>query len=111
MIKVATDYRSFGKEIGTMKKIFRKANFDPICSTPDVIDYGMLIQQKSQEENEKNERDSDLVLMSYVIMPRFGINLDKFFEESSQYRLTNSSILHLGLEIIELLEGQVLRRR
>ena len=33
------------------------------------------------------------------------MNLDKFFEESSQYRLTNSSILHLGLEIIELLEG------
>ena len=33
------------------------------------------------------------------------MNFDKYFEEISQHRLTNSSILHIGLELIELLEG------
>ena len=63
-----------------MKKAFKKTKDilkgDKSCSTPEVVEYGMIIQstkdlQKSQEP----------VLMSYMIMPRFGSNLENYFEK------------------------------
>ena len=48
VIKISTDYKLFGKEINSMKKAYKKTKDilkgDKSCSTPEVIEYGMIIQ-------------------------------------------------------------------
>jgi hypothetical protein len=47
VIKISADYKLFGKEINSMKKSFKKSQEvtnDTMCSTPEVIEYGMIIQ-------------------------------------------------------------------
>lgn len=46
VIKISSDYKLFGKEINAMKKSFKKSQeiqSDPLCSSPEVIEYGMII--------------------------------------------------------------------
>ena len=71
VIKISEDYKLFGKEINSMKKAYKKTHEilkgDNSCSIPEVVEYGMII--KAHEGQSSSEEP---VLMSYMIMPRFG---------------------------------------
>ena len=47
VIKISSDLKLFGKEINAMKKAYKQASQvledDKSCSTPEVVDYGMII--------------------------------------------------------------------
>ena len=43
-------------------------------------------------------------IMAYTIMPRYGSNLEAFFEKEGSY-LSNSSIRKVALSTIDMLEG------
>jgi len=61
-----------------MKKAYKKSKDmpqDPSCSTPEVIEYGMMIQSTDNLQIKEEP-----TLMSYMIMPRFGQNLENYFE-------------------------------
>jgi hypothetical protein len=61
-----------------MRKTFKKVNEilkgDQSCSTPEVIDYGMLIQVSKDyyKISKDKQKAEEPVLTSYMIMPRFG---------------------------------------
>ena len=103
VIKISADYKLFGKEINAMKKAYKKTSDfvgkDQSCSIPEVVEYGMIIQ--SSQNLQSNEEP---VLMSYMIMPRFGSNLENYFEKQS-CKMTNKSILHFGICMLKLIEG------
>ena len=63
-MKVTSDYHNFGKEIHTMKKIYKYARKSE-SSTPEVVEYGMIMHA-SDDSNGTQQ------LMSYLIMPRYG---------------------------------------
>ena len=47
VIKISLDYKLFGKEINAMKKSYKKSleiHNDSKCSTPEVVEYGMIIK-------------------------------------------------------------------
>lgn len=50
-----------------------------------------------------NQKPSDRVMLSYLIMPRFGRNLETYFENQNRV-LSKASIFHLGRACIDLLE-------
>lgn len=91
VMKVCEDHRMFAKEISAMHNIQRKAATAPkqqsgcVSKTPSVISYGMVMicdeADLDQTERTFNEEElSDKRMMSYLIMPRFGGNLETYFE-------------------------------
>ena len=102
MIKISADYKLFGKEINAMKKSFKKSQEimnDPMCSIPEVIQYGMIIQS-----TECLQLKEEPILMSYMIMPRFGSNLENYFENQG-CKMSNQSVLYFGTKLLKMLEG------
>ena len=69
-----------------MRNISRKKNKftqDPLflSSTPDVVSYGMVvIYDSSKSSPDVNDPNSQHELKLYVIMPRYGKTLEKYFE-------------------------------
>lgn len=111
VMKVCEDHRMFAKEISAMHNIYKKAkNFTGFTQgkTPEVICYGMVMicdeaDLADTERTFDEEELSDKKMMSYLIMPRFGRNLETYFESQKRV-LHKSSIYHLGLACLDLLE-------
>ena len=90
VIKVCDDYKLFAKEIAAMHNIHRKCTPQATRAdrpagtsrTPEVVAYGMVMVCDGFEAGTQiNKRDiSERKLMSYLIMPRFGRNLETYFE-------------------------------
>ena len=102
VIKISLDYKLFGKEINAMKKSYKKSleiHSDHKSSIPEVVEYGMIIKN-SDNLLEQEEP----VLMSYMIMPRYGGNLENYFEKQGCH-MTNESILQFGISMLRMLEG------
>lgn len=62
-----------------MKKSYKKSqeiHNDSKCSIPEVVEYGMIIKN-----SENLLQQEEPVLMSYMIMPRYGGNLENYFEK------------------------------
>lgn len=96
VIKITEDYRQFGQEINAMKKVFskqssRKTNF----STPEVVDYGMILFTANKDKEEE--------LLSYMVMPRYGQNLESYFERQN-CNISNSSIHEMAKATLKMLE-------
>ena len=86
------------------------------CEVPEVLSYGIIAQKspkaaftdevhqgyKSQKVIEESIR-KDYSLMSYLIIPRFGQNLENFFESINK-KLSRKSIYSLGIRIIDIIE-------
>lgn len=70
VIKMSEEVQAFALEIKAMKKIFQYNE-----KTPEVVDYGLIVHQKQGKE---------MKMLSYMIMPRFGENLETFFEKSKR---------------------------
>jgi casein kinase 1 len=98
VVKVANDYKQFGNEINAMRRISKKqTHHSTNASTPEVVEYGMILFKESPTEDEEK-------LLSYMIMPRYGHNLETIFERSS-CRFSNASILSLALATLDMLES------
>ena len=83
------------------KKIYY--NVQRMGATPQVIDYGMeiknILQNDSMTGSEvssfyQNEQKHDV--MSYVIMPRYGDNIENIFVRHDK-QMSLSSIVCLGI--------------
>ena len=77
-------------------------------STPDVISYGMLVLFDSETahkitEGSNENLEDQLNPLYYVIMPRFGTNLDTLFQ-SQKFKFSKEVIYTLGIQLINSLE-------
>lgn len=88
VVKIANDYKNFASEIKAMRKISKHSYGKH--TTPLVVDYGMTIF------------NGDLV--SWLIMPRFGSNLETIFEKREQ-KLNKASVLDIGIAVIDTFEA------
>ena len=94
VLKISENCKQFSVEIHQMKKIFQQNKLDGQSSTPEVIDYGLV----NLVEEDKVEK-----MMAYVIMPRYGVNLDEYFVKIDQ-NFSRESILDLALRLLSILE-------
>jgi serine/threonine protein kinase len=88
VMKMTSEYMEFAQEIKMMRRISRHS-----CerfSTPEVVDYGLAMY--------KNQ------LHAWVIMPRYGYNLDLYCGKL-EYKLSNESILDIGKAVLFTLEA------
>jgi len=97
VVKIASDYKQFGNEINSMRKIYKKKsnNFSKY-STPEVVEYGMILF--------KNQTTIKEELLSYMIMPRYGQNLEHFFEKQ-KCKISHNTILEIALGTLDMLES------
>lgn len=89
VIKLASDAASFGSEVSCMKRIAKHSTGR--FNTPQVVSYGMAVRG---EDN----------LLAWVIMPRYGTNLENYFEKM-KHKMSIESILDVGLAMITTLEA------
>lgn len=97
VVKIASDYKQFGNEINSMRKIYKKQSHNiSKYSTPEVVEYGMILFTTQATIKEE--------LLSYMIMPRYGQNLEHFFEKQ-KCNISNASILEIALGTLDMLES------
>lgn len=113
VIKVNPSNELFEREVQAMIKVGKvaRARSSKISNgksnIPEVIDKGQIILvnrselDKNNTKLELNPKSSDL--LSYVIMPRLGINLQELFYQRG-YRFTDEQILSLSLQILDIIE-------
>lgn len=65
-------------------------------ATPEVVEYGMILFTNQQANNEE--------LLSYMVMPRYGQNLETYFERQ-QCNISNASILEVAQATLNMLES------
>jgi serine/threonine protein kinase len=95
VVKIASDYKQFGNEINSMRKIYKKQSKDiSKYSTPEVVEYGMILFNNQDTLKEE--------LLSYMIMPRYGQNLEHFFEKQN-CNISNNTILEIALGTLDML--------
>jgi serine/threonine protein kinase len=63
-----------------------------VNSIPEVVEYGVINQ----------EVDGKINMQAYCIMPRYGHNLDTWFEKF-KFKLSNESILDLAQQILQIM--------
>ena len=85
---MTSEYMEFAQEIKMMRRISRHSS--ERFSTPEVVDYGLAMH--------KNQ------LHAWVIMPRYGFNLDLYCGKL-EYKLSNESILDIGKAVLFNLEA------
>ena len=90
VVKITTQYEDFGSEIKKMRRISKYSPPQARFTTPQVIAYGMAVQGEN--------------LMAWVIMPRYGVNLEYVCEKVS-YQLSTASIHDIGQAILSTLEA------
>lgn len=103
VVKVSEKNDIFDNEIKAMKDIDQcstDSNMD-FGKTPEVIAIGKvfniekeLMAEKSKEEILSNEANYEV--LSYVIMPRYGLNLEDLFKNRN-YHFTNQQIYSLSI--------------
>ena len=69
------------------------------CSgdSQDDKHLGMISQSNNEKEEDQHQP------LVYFFMPRYGQNLQEILEERNDY-LSNASIFHLGLNLLNILE-------
>ena len=92
VIKISKDFTIMGKEIQAMKA-FHAANPKDGEMVPKVIAYGMF---NNVTEDRKN-------LYSFYVMPRFGEDIESYFQEQDK-KFSLSTIVRLGIKMIDILE-------
>ena len=108
VIKICAQTNLFAKEVSAMQNITSRKNVSE-CSmeidTPEVIAYGMLMVSDDASVKIKLSKKSDAEknMLSYLIMPRFGRNIEQYFEKQKRI-LNKASIYHLGLACLDFLE-------
>lgn len=89
MVKVCEQNDLFAKEINAMKNIWRKGQSlqidgSDLGKTPEVKAYGLLISIDSDKAQLSTEllleNEDNYKVFSYVIMPRYGLNLEDLFD-------------------------------
>ena len=71
-----------------MRKIYTKQDkTNQKFTTPEVVDYGMILFTDLIAQHEE--------LLSYMVMPRYGQNLEAFFEKQN-CSISNASILEIA---------------
>ena len=88
VIKLSKCYKEFALEIKIMKRIKKHSTKGSLYT--DVVAYGMALQKDT--------------IMAYLIMPRYGYNLDVLFHKT-KYQLSKSSIYDIGLAVLNNLEA------
>jgi len=80
-----------------MRKIYTKQDkTNQKFTTPEVVDYGMILFTDLIAQHEE--------LLSYMVMPRYGQNLEAFFEKQN-CSISNASILEIARGTLSMLEG------
>lgn len=108
VVKLSTEYKLFTKEIRTMNKIWKKkSDTDTLGKTPEVKTFGILALLDSEQFEELGlellSEQNQYNLMSYVIMPRFGMKLEKlYFKRKNNF--SRESIYALGIQLINMLQ-------
>ena len=77
-----------------MKKIYSKNTNNLKQCTPEVVEFGMIVHTVDGNEE----------LLSYMIMPRYGQNLETYFEKQ-KCKISQSSILHIAISTLYMLES------
>jgi serine/threonine protein kinase len=90
VIKLSKDVENFAQEIKVMRRVSNTAHIhDCPHSTPEVVDYGMIIDEEQ--------------LMAWVIMPRFGMSIETYFTLVNN-KMSRASVLYLGDALLSMLE-------
>ena len=79
VLKITSKCKEFCKEIKIMKRVTGK-NLDRV-SSPEVVDYGTATHQGN--------------LLSLVILPRYGENVETFCQEYD-FKISQNSIHDIG---------------
>ena len=110
VIKVSSQYKIFYKEINAMKKMQKimTKTVGQESEVPEIIHYGIIALKNNfsdieQQPMECDNEDQQYQLMSYFIIPRFGQNLEDYFEIVKN-KLSRKSAYGLGLRIIDIIE-------
>lgn len=112
VIKVSNQNELIAKEIKTMKNIWRKGKALRISGsdlgmTPEVVACGMVIDLESNKLGLSTEQimsnRENFNISSYVIMPRFGMNLEDLFQRRKN-QFTKQQIWSLGIQLLNMLE-------
>ena len=85
IIKITEDHQNFAKEIATLRRVDRFSE-----TSPEVVGYG-LIKFKDK-------------LYAWVIMPRYGMNLETYLK-SVKRKISKSSIYDIGRALLKTLEA------
>lgn len=91
VLKISDECLPFSEEINTMRKI--SAAFKD-TSIPNVVAYGILHQ----------ELEGVSSMNAYLIMPRYGHNLDTWFEKM-KFKISVETILDLAQRLLTIIEG------
>lgn len=83
VVKITKEYKVFAKEIKMMRRISKLSTGKNCC--PEVVAYGMAIQKG--------------VLMAWMIMPRYGHNLE-YICYKMDFKLSRQSIYDIGTAIL-----------
>ena len=90
VMKITEDCKAFKVEVHIMKKVSKnEVKLHKKDSIPDVIEQGLIMQ-----ENENTSR-----LLAYIIMPRYGFNLDYWFEKL-KCKISTVTTMDIGLRLI-----------
>jgi serine/threonine protein kinase len=88
VMKMTAEYMEFAQEIKMMRRISRHSS--ERFSSPEVVDYGLAMYKEA--------------LHAWVIMPRYGHNLDLYCAKLN-YKLSNETILDISKAILFTLEA------
>ena len=90
VMKITEDCKAFKVEVHIMKKIAKNdIKLHQKDSVPEVVEQGLILQ-----ENDNTSR-----LLAYVIMPRYGYNLDYWFEKL-KFNISTITTMDIGLRLI-----------
>lgn len=114
VVKFSSNLNLAQREIEAMQTIWEEANNkkkldrNRIIYTPRIYGSGFVIKEatqgKTSRKSPRSSKDSSSgEKMSYYIMPRFGQNLEQYFDQQER-NLSKSSIYSLGIALLNILE-------
>lgn len=105
VVKMSEKTKIFCKEISAIKNIWKtsqaaQADQSNLGKTPEVKAYGTLVVTDS---NQSSADPQEYKLMSYLVMPRYGINLESLFQcRNNQF--SKESTYFLGIQLLNMLQ-------
>jgi len=82
------------RKIGTQMK--ELDGNQKLSQTPEVVSYGTFNVSSKSKSDKKETKSQVKIPITYVVIPRFGMNLEKFFELKKN-RLSKQFVYNLGL--------------
>ena len=69
-----------------------------------ILDANLIEANSNSNENQNDTNsDDNHQILVYFVLPRYGKTLQNILEEKD-YKLSNSSVFHLGLQLVRILE-------